>query len=258
MIKEQEQEIITPLITLEQAKQLVKLLENKEYAQADNLVLSLAVTENNFRKAVELDGQLFEQIGKLTRQLHTSLTEFQLDARISDMAKFDIPDAASRLTYVIEVTEQAANKTMDAVEASLPVVDELSSKLSDLQQNWQPYFNKRNSLTEFKDLCRDTYSFTNYAISIAKVLSENLRIVLMAQDFQDLTGQVIRRVIQLVQEVEDSLINMLQVFGEPELKETEEPVCTIVAEGPIINAQGREDIAHNQDDVDELLSSLGF
>ena len=84
----------------------------------------------------------------------------------------------------------------------------------------------------------------------------------MAQGFQDLTGQVIRRVIELVKEVEDSLVNMLTMFGEPEIKQspqkTEKKTDKVEAEGPIIDAAGRDDVVSGQDDVDDLLSSLGF
>ena len=88
----------------------------------------------------------------------------------------------------------------------------------------------------------------------------------MAQGYQDLTGQVIRRVIQLVKEVETSLVNMLTVFGEPvpsegqeqETEVKEKKKSTAEAEGPIIDAENRDDVVQGQDDVDDLLSSLGF
>ena len=90
----------------------------------------------------------------------------------------------------------------------------------------------------------------------------------MAQGYQDLTGQVIRRVIELVKEVEDSLVNMLTMFGEPEQAEQDKPleakvekvnkIDSVEAEGPIIDADQRDDVVSGQDDVDDLLSSLGF
>jgi chemotaxis protein CheZ len=85
--------------------------------------------------------------------------------------------------------------------------------------------------------------------------------VLMAQDFQDLTGQVIRKVIDLVREVEDSLINMLTAFGistEAAMEKAKPKVGDNLVEGPIVNTNERDDVVDNQDDVDDLLSSLGF
>ncbi len=81
----------------------------------------------------------------------------------------------------------------------------------------------------------------------------------MAQDFQDLTGQMIRKVIALVHEVESKLVDMLTLFGEPEAVAVSTPRDRgIEAEGPIVNKASRTDVVHNQDDVDDLLSSLGF
>lgn len=255
-----------PKINLEQAKQLVAFLEQGEQQQADDLLLSLTSSESNkLGDILQLDSDLFGQIGKLTRQLHTALTEFQLDPRITDLARTDIPDAQSRLNYVIEMTEQAANKTMDAVEFSLPVADKLNESLTNLNPRWQQVMKEPTSLVDFKGLCQDTHTFISEAQSDAALLNTHLKDVLMAQDFQDLTGQVIRRVIQLVQEVEESLIRMLKVFGEASDTATAtsdkgqlaEPSGE-QAEGPIIDAENRTDVVSGQDDVDDLLSSLGF
>lgn len=255
-----------PKISLEQAKQLVAYLEAGEQQQADDLLVSLAQSESNkLGDILQLDSDLFGQIGKLTRQLHTALTEFQLDPRITDLAHTDIPDAQSRLNYVIEMTEQAANKTMDAVEFSLPVADKLSESLANLHPRWRQVMSDTTSLDEFKGLCQDTHTFISEAQSDATLLNTHLKDVLMAQDFQDLTGQVIRRVIQLVQEVEESLISMLKVFGETSdmAQATSDkgqlaPPTGEEAEGPIIDAESRTDVVSGQDDVDDLLSSLGF
>ncbi len=254
-----------PKISLEEAKQLVALLEQGEQQQADQLLLSLVPTEpGKLGDILQIDSDLFGQIGKLTRQLHTALTEFQLDPRITDLAHTDIPDAQSRLNYVIEMTEQAANKTMDAVEFSLPVADKLNESLANLHPRWQQVMSESTSMQDFKGLCQDTFTFVSEAVGDAAQLNNQLKDVLMAQDFQDLTGQVIRRVIQLVQEVEENLIRMLTVFGEPEESGEEiktlqvEPTLNIEAEGPVINSAEREDVVSGQDDVDDLLSSLGF
>ena len=85
--------------------------------------------------------------------------------------------------------------------------------------------------------------------------------VLMAQDYQDITGQIIRRVIQLVEDVEKNLIELLKLFGEEQKSQAKQNVKAVdknAAEGPIINPEQRDDVVENQDDVDDLLSSLGF
>ena len=104
-------------ITLDEAKQLVTYLETGDEASANAMLEAISMKESI---------ELFAEVGKLTRQLHDSLNSFQLDDRIADLASEDIPDAQSRLTYVIEETEKAANTTMDAVESSMPIVESLS------------------------------------------------------------------------------------------------------------------------------------
>ncbi len=249
-------------ISLADAKQLVTYLENGDDDAAIALVEAIKIQDSM---------ELFAEVGKLTRQLHDSLNTFNIDSRIVDLANEDIPDAQSRLNYVIETTEQAANRTMDAVEASMPIAEKLNSRLSEIMPEWKKLMTRQLELGEFKALCHKLDSFLEESQTDSAKLNELLTEVLMAQGYQDLTGQVIRRVIQLVKEVEDSLVNMLTVFGEPEAAagsegdstESSEKKATSKksaseAEGPIIDAKDRDDVVQGQDDVDDLLSSLGF
>lgn len=239
-------------VTLEQAKQLVEFLEAGQQDKADDLV---ATIQN------PINSELFAEIGKLTRQLHDSLNNFQLDSRISDLATADIPDAKERLNYVIARTEDAANKTMDAVESIFPVVDNIQSKISAVNPLWSKLMSNELKLDEFKSLCHDIDDLLVTTGKDAQMVHALMTDVLMAQDFQDLTGQVIRKVIDLVREVEDSLINMLTAFGlsEEESKKHSKPsVGDNLVEGPIVNTEERDDVVADQDDVDDLLSSLGF
>ncbi|QSX32705.1 protein phosphatase CheZ [Shewanella avicenniae] len=240
------------LITLEQAQELVALLQAGEQAQADEIVRDLAQP---------IQKELFDEVGKLTRQLHNALVDFQVDSRLIELANNDIPDAKERLTYVIDMTEQAANKTMDAVEECLPLSDALTSNLSAVKPNWERLMRRDISLAEFKGLCHDVQHFLGQCDADANRLRQLLNEIMMAQDFQDLTGQMIRRVIDLVREVETSLVSLLTVFGaqtEEQLAETTSAKSSIEAEGPILNAETRADVVTGQDEVDDLLSSLGF
>ncbi|PAJ74677.1 protein phosphatase [Pseudoalteromonas sp. NBT06-2] len=255
----------SPQITLEQAKQLVLLLENNEQDQADELLLQITT---------QMQSELFEEVGKLTRQLHDSLNNFQLDSKLIDLTQDALPDAKERLNYVIKMTENAANKTMDAIEVGLPLADKLTSDLDNIKPSWERLMNRDLKLGEFKSLCHGLDAFIINTKGNTQKLQGLLTEVLMAQDFQDLTGQVIRRVIELLREVEESLIHMLKVFGSPldgKLPESEaieekdielslqvEKELDQVAEGPIIDALERDDVVSDQDDVDDLLSSLGF
>jgi len=239
-------------ITLDQAKSLVEFLETDQQEKADDL---LAEIQN------PLNSELFAEIGKLTRQLHDSMANFQLDTRLNDLATADIPDAKERLNFVITSTEEAANKTMDAVEAIFPVIDTISQQVKTVQLTWPKLMNNEIGLTEFKTLCFDIDTLLVTTGTETEQIRSLMTDVLMAQDFQDLTGQVIRRVIDLVREVEENLINMLTVFGVSTDKPQSDKMPSVgdnLVEGPIVNKENRDDVVESQNDVDDLLSSLGF
>ncbi|MBA6264374.1 MAG: protein phosphatase CheZ [Colwellia sp.] len=239
-------------VSLEEAKLLVEYLESGQQDKADELIAEIQNPINS---------ELFAEIGKLTRQLHDSLNNFQLDSRLNDLATADIPDAKERLNYVITRTEEAANKTMDAVESIFPVVDTIQRQIKAVNPLWQKLMHNKLELTEFKSLCIDIDLLLKTTDKESVRMHDLMTDVLMAQDFQDLTGQVIRKVIDLVREVEDSLIGMLTAFGittENNLERSKPKVGDNLVEGPIINAAQRDDVVADQDDVDDLLSSLGF
>ncbi|MBH0020615.1 protein phosphatase CheZ [Pseudoalteromonas sp. SWXJ133] len=249
-----------PQITLEQARQLVVFLENDEQDKANQLILETASKEHS---------ELFAEVGKLTRQLHESLKGFELDTRLANLTTDAIPDAKKRLNYVIEMTENAANKTMDAVEASLPIAQQLADEISHIKPTWDRLMSREIELGEFKSLCHSIDKFMNNSHHKTDELQNLMTNVLMAQDYQDLTGQVIRRVIELVREVEESLLHLLTAFAAQddstaeiiEQQKIEEPVVTQTLagpEGPIIDKESRNDVVSDQDEVDDLLSSLGF
>jgi chemotaxis protein CheZ len=249
-----------PLISLEEAKDLVAHLESGDIESVNNIVHGITLREST---------ELFSEVGKLTRQLHDSLSNFHLDERISALTQTSIPDAQSRLEYVIEETEKAANSTMDAVERSMPIAESLNGRLSSILPEWKKLMSRQIEVGEFKSLCIDLDQLLTDACEDSATLNTILTEVLMAQGYQDLTGQVIRRVIELVKDVEDSLVEMLAAFSDEEGRssKSEQKVNTqpsqnsgdkVIAEGPIMDAANRDDVVHGQDDVDDLLSSLGF
>ena len=191
-------------VSLVEAKLLVEYLETGQQEKADELIAEIQNPINS---------ELFAEIGKLTRQLHDSLNNFQLDSRLNDLATADIPDAKERLNYVITRTEEAANKTMDAVESIFPVVDTIQKQIKAVNPLWQKLMHNKLDLPEFKSLCIDIDLLLKTTDKESVRMHDLMTDVLMAQDFQDLTGQVIRKVIDLVREVEDSLIGMLTAFG---------------------------------------------
>ena len=162
---------------------------------------------------------------------------------------------------MIELTDKAAHKTMDAVESCMPVADRLNDSISEMMPNWKSFMGRDLDIKSFKELCHQVDKFLKSTEQDSDELRTKLTDILMAQDFQDLTGQVLRRMITLIQDVENNLVDILRMFGETEVQRNEtrkSDEADVVAEGPIINAAEREDAVSNQDDVDDLLSSLGF
>lgn len=245
---------IKPMLTLSQAEALVAHLQRDEIAAANQIVASASVVNEN---------NVFDKVGELTRELHDALMSFQNDTRLVDMADHDIPDAKQRLNYVIEMTDKAANKTMDALDNCLPIADKLSNDLAAIKPNWQGLMNRDIAIGDFKKLCHQVDQLIDDSSLSAVNLRNSLTDILMAQDFQDLTGQMIRRVIDLVQEIELKLVEILTLSKQTDTqsvspKVNETSAMGIVAEGPIINSEQRDDVVNGQDDVDDLLSSLGF
>ena len=237
------------MISLTDAKELVALLEAGKQEEADQFVASFSVSS---------EPPMLQEIGSLTRDLHESLKNFKLDHRVVAIANDEIPDARDRLQYVIDKTEMAANKTMDAVDRSLPIADELHEGLLQVRPQWNSLMKGRIELAQFKALCHNIDGLLTQVEGNSSELRNELTNILMAQDFQDLTGQIIKRVITLVQEVEDRLVDILTLFKVEERLGKEEKIKPSEAEGPILNPHEREDAVASQDDVDDLLASLGF
>lgn len=242
-------------INLEQARILVAMLERGDQDGADRYLTDVCMPQAK---------ELVDQVGQLTRQLHNALQEFRNDPRLPELAENEIPDARERLSYVIDMTDKAANRTMDAVEASLPIADRLGDRIQQMMPGWRELMQRQLELNKFKALCYQLDDFLVGSEQDANQLRQLLTEILMAQDYQDLTGQMIRRVINLVQEVEAKLVAILSVFGrlpgmdDDKPKPASVPVSAIEAEGPIINKEHRNDVVSDQDGVDDLLSSLGF
>jgi chemotaxis protein CheZ len=233
---------------LAKARELVGAIEAGRVEHADELLDALS----GIRHA-----SLFHEVGKLTRTLHEALTNFQLDPRLARLTEQDIPDARDRLRYVVTKTEESANRTLKAVEDSLPLAKRLESYAVEHQQQWEKFLRREMDVQEFRTLTQSLRRFLASIIADSGSLGRNLSEVLLAQEYQDITGQVIHRVIHVVQQVEDGLVEMVRVCGQrlqPGADEDPKP-CRL--EGPQIDPQ-RPDVVANQDEVDQLLSSLGF
>lgn len=214
--------------------------------------LTIGVTEDDAWPKQEV---VFNRIGHMARSLHDTLGQLGYDKLIHNTVSA-LPDAKDRLAYVANLTEQAACRVLNATDVAVPLLEGIESGAQELGTRWDKVFANQLTPNEFKQLAVDTRSYLNADLpKNAKATHAQLTEIMMAQDFQDLTGQVIKKIVALSQELEASLMGLL-LEVVPETKRTEE--VNSLMNGPVINAQGRADVVVNQEQVDDLLDSLGF
>lgn len=198
---------------------------------------------------------VFNRIGQMARTLHDTLGQLGYD-KLLEKTVSALPDAKDRLAYVANLTEQAACRVLNATDIAGPVVDEIENEARSLGAQWDKVFANQLGVAEFKKLAADTRLFLNEQVPLkTKATHAQLTEIMMAQDFQDLTGQVIKKIVALAQDLESNLMSVL-IEVLPDTKRTEE--VTSLMNGPVVNAAGRTDVVVNQEQVDDLLDSLGF
>lgn len=207
------------------------------------------------------------RIGRMIRALRDNMRELGLDKEIEKAAEA-IPDARDRLAYIGTMTEGAAERALNAVDRAQPLQDELIKRSADLQQRWDGWFAEPVELTDAKQLVEDTREYLGYVPDAAEKTNKELLEITMAQDFQDLTGQVIKRMTDVIHGLEFELLQILldsvpeeTARGEfqrrmDELK-TESQAGASLLNGPQINAEAA-DVVSSQGQVDDLLADLGF
>lgn len=197
---------------------------------------------------IESTKPIFDRLGNVVRVLHDSMRQLGYDRSLSDVA-IQVADAQDRLEYVATLTEQAANKVLNATDLGMPEQDELAKKAKSMDVRWTDLFEGKLSVEEFKSLASDSKTFANAVLTATDAEKARLLDIMMAQDFQDLTGQLIKKVVAINKAVEHELAQILLDNAPTELKEK----AVELMEGPSV-----PNAALEQDDVDNLLDSLGF
>jgi chemotaxis protein CheZ len=201
------------------------------------------------------DPSMYERLGGIVRMLHDSLRELGYDRSLSDVAS-QITDAQGRLEYVATLTEQAANKVLNAVDGGMPEQDALAKKAKAMDERWGQLFDGKLSIEEFKVLAGDSKQFAAVVSEATEAEKARLLDIMMAQDFQDITGQLIKKIVAITGVAERELAQLLRDNAPPEIKaamaaEHQKPVDLM--QGP-----STPGAAMAQDDVDSLLADLGF
>lgn len=230
------------------------LLDNLEQGNVGTAVQEL-LQINDAR-----NDSLFREIGKITRGLHNAITNMEFaNSDLGDAER----DVQARVSYVIDLTQEAANKTMDLAEESTPIAAELGSASTALRADWRKLASRELSAAEFRELYKKIDDFLTYAEDKSNQLHGNLTDIVVTQGYQDLSGQVLQKIVRMLDSTESSLVgllamaaNMQDVSGASDL-----PLNSgvrekdISAEGPLPDSASS---LKNQAEVDDLLSNLGF
>jgi len=205
--------------------------------------------------------EVYKRIGLLTRTLHDSLRELGYDTQLAD-ARENLPDARDRLTYIARVTGEAAEKVLNGVDRARVVQDDLALRANSLRTRWEAvavFMAKGERATPAgQHLVEETCTFFTSVAGQAETTNGILTDIMMAQDFHDLTGQVIRKVVALAGTLEDQLVRLLLEASPPESRKKIEQQVQAQLEGPVVNYEARADVVADQAGVDDLLASLGF
>jgi len=195
------------------------------------------------------------RVGHMTRALHESLRGLGLD-KLIERAAHDIPDARDRLDYVARMSEQAAQRVLNATDAAGPLQDKLDEDAKALSANWAHVTQSVFSEEQYRLLAAQTQQYLAQVHVSTSSTKGHLMDIMMAQDFQDLTGQVIKKVTSIAQSLEQQLVQLLVDFAPAEVRR--EVAESGLLNGPQINPDGNTEVVANQSQVDDLLDSLGF
>jgi chemotaxis protein CheZ len=202
---------------------------------------------------------LWESLRQLDQRLRSALDQFRLDPRLLRLAGKEIPDARTRLDHVLRLTDEAAHRTMDLVESSTPLVERTAAAAATLGAECREARDSGAASPYWHELLGRLESHFAAAHADGETVKTNLVEVLMAQGFQDLSGQIIRRVIELVGQLEGELARLVQgsdgtVSGNRQAPPSAEDLSRGL--GPAIPGLSVSTV-DGQQDVDELLAMGG-
>ncbi len=197
--------------------------------------------------ALAVSPEVFQQLGSITRLLHDTMQQLGVMPKLQTATE-GLPDARSRLSYIATKTAEAANKVLNTVDAAKIEHRQISEATRAMAQLIVADPVKAVASGAVMNFVHEVEAST-------KRIDDHLTDIMMAQDFHDLTGQVVAKVVTLANDLEDSLVKLLiQVVPEG----VREQVDPSVLNGPVVNPEGRTDVVSDQGEVDDLLASLGF
>ena len=196
------------------------------------------------------DKVMYDRLGVTVRHLHDSIREIGYDQKVLDDTLIEITGSQDRLNYIATLTEQAANKVLNAVDEAMPIQSEQLLKSKVMIDRWTLLLNSMKTTDDLAEIIDHSISFAKLVSDNSESEKERLMVIMMAQDFQDITGQIIKKIVGLTQTLEIELAQILKDFA-PKTESIEKPVDLL--SGPIV-----PDLALVQDDVDSMLAEFGF
>jgi chemotaxis protein CheZ len=198
--------------------------------------------------------EMLARVGQITRTLHDSLRELGFD-KVLEKATVDIPDVRDRLNYVARMTEQAAQRVLNATDTAIPLQERIDAGADEILNGWQSTLKAPFSEAGYRDMATLTMQCLADMRNDTTATKQQLLDIMMAQDFQDLTGQVIRKVTELAHGLEQQLLQLLIDYSPADVRRE---VNSSLLNGPQINPASKSDVVSDQGQVDDLLDSLGF
>ncbi|QAU33464.1 protein phosphatase CheZ [Janthinobacterium sp. 17J80-10] len=195
-----------------------------------------------------VDASMYERLGSIVRQLHDSLRSLGYDKSLAE-ANSQISDAQDRLAHIAALTEQSAVKVLNTLEAAMPAQEAMIRQGREMEERWARLFAGKIGIDEFKVLAADARAFSASVAAEGEREKARLLEIMMAQDFQDLTGQIIKKVVGVTQGIEQDLARLLLDNAPAPVKEKHVELMA----GP-----STPGVALVQGDVDDLLADLGF
>ncbi|MBI3285986.1 MAG: protein phosphatase CheZ [Burkholderiales bacterium] len=198
--------------------------------------------------------ELLSRVGHMTRLLHDSLRGLGLD-KLLERAAEDIPDARDRLDYVARMSEQAAQRVLNATDVAIPLQEMLDAEAKKISANLHLMQTQEPTVKQYRQATAQMLEYLKLVSNNSMQTKSHLMDIMMTQDFQDLTGQVIKKVTELAQNLEQQLVQLLIDYSPNEIKRE---IADGLINGPQINPEGNADVVADQGQVDDLLDSLGF
>ena len=133
--------------------------------------------------------EVFQQIGSITRLLHDTMQQLGVMPKLQ-VAADGLPDARSRLNYIASKTADAANKVLNSVDQAKLDHAAISQATREIAQAIVTDPVRAVASGAVMNFVHDVEQRT-------AAIDGHLTDIMMAQDFHDLTGQVVAKVVTL-------------------------------------------------------------